>query len=94
MTTKTEKVTVAHLVYNYYAKADNHNMTPLELQEGYSKIEIPGEGAEVHQKMDYAIKNKAFKTGLFNVQTISPDQYENAMKFVEGAKHREKDESN
>jgi len=92
MTTKTEKVTVAHLTYNYWKiqgiQVDAHR----ELQEGYSKIEIPGEGAEVHQKMDYAIMNKALKTGLFNVQTISPDQYENAMKFVEGAKTREKDE--
>ena len=94
MTTKTEKVTVAHLVYNYYAKADNHNMSPLELQEGYSKIEIPGEGAEIQQKMDYAIKNKALKTGLFNVRTITPKDYDLAMSLIAGAKTREKDESN
>ena len=92
MTTKTEKVTVAHLTYNYYSKADNHTMTQLELQEGFDKIQIPGEGAEVHQKMDYAIKNKAFKTGLFNVRTITTKEYELAMDLLEGA--RSKDESN
>jgi len=75
------KVTVAHLTYNYFAKADNGITTPVELQEGYSMLQIPGEGAEVQERMHLAILNKATQCGLFNIQTISPDQYENAMKF-------------
>ena len=75
------KVTVAHLTYNYYTKENNYMDTIPELVEGYSKIELPGEGAEVQERMHLAILNKATQCGLFNIQTISPDQYENAMKF-------------
>ncbi len=94
MTTKTEKVTVAHLTYNYWKVEGLSVDAPKELQEGYSKIEIPGESLEVNQKMDYAIKNKALKCGLFNLRTITPKDYELAISLIAGAKQRKKDESN
>ena len=76
-----QKITVAHLTYNYNTKKDNFHTSKPVMVEGYSKIEIPGEGKEVEEKMHLAILNKASNYGWYNIKTITPDQYENAMKF-------------
>jgi hypothetical protein len=71
-----QKITVAHLKFNYYAKKDNKRSTPLELTEGYYMISIPGEGKEVQEKMRMAIINYGEKLGLFDIKTITQEEYE------------------
>ena len=81
MTIVTPKVTIAYLTYNYWDIEHNTLDSKKELTEGYSMLQIPGEGAEVEANMKLAIMNKATQCGLFNLQTITPKEYENAMQF-------------
>lgn len=83
------KVTVAHLTYNYNAKADNMQTTIPTVQTGYHKIELPGEGKEVQERMHLAILNKATQCGLYNIQTITPEEYETGLKWVDLANKQE-----
>jgi len=77
-----QKITVAHLTYNYNTKKDNLPTTKPHMVEGFSKIEIPGEGPEVEEKMHLAILNKASNYGWYNIKTITPKEYENGLKWV------------
>ena len=80
-----QKATVAHLKFNYIHKVGNHTNNERTIREGYRQILIPGEGAEVQQRMGLAIKNYAMNYGLFDIVTISPEEYNKA---------KEKNESN
>tara|TARA_R110000803_G_scaffold24966_5_gene59840 strand:+ start:565 stop:807 length:243 start_codon:yes stop_codon:yes gene_type:complete len=77
----TDKVTVAHLKFNYYC-CDSIYQARLagdrvELT-GYRLMELPGEGAEVQEKMDYAILNYSANYGLYNMEIIKPEEYASA----------------
>ena len=56
-------------------KVGNQRNGERTIQEGYRQLVIPGEGTEVHERMGLAIKNYAMNYGLFNVTTISPEEY-------------------
>ena len=80
-----QKATVAHLKFNYMHKVGNQRNGDTTVQEGYNIITIPGEGSEIQEKMRLAIINYGMKLGLFNIETISPEEYNKA---------KEKHESN
>lgn len=70
------KLTVAHIKFNYYTKIGNKHNSPKEITEGYHRISIPGEGKEVNEKIRMAILNYGMKLGLFDIKTISQEEYE------------------
>ena len=79
--------TVAHLAFNYYDCNSNSIEAERRIKTGYKQVIIPGEGEGVHEKMDYAIKNYAANCGLFDVQTITPEQYEDGLAFQQKTKN-------
>lgn len=73
-----QKITVAHLKYNLVHKVGNSIYADKEVHEHYTQLALPGEGEQVKQKMNLAIKNFAYKYGLFNIQSVSPEEYNKA----------------
>jgi len=73
-----QKITVAHLKYNLFYKEGNDIHDTKQVQEHYTQLALSGEGEQVKRKMDLAIKNFAYKYGLFNIQSVSPEEYNKA----------------
>lgn len=80
--------TVAHLAFNFYDCDSNSFEAERRIKTGYKQVIVPGEGEEVREQMEHAIKNYAGKYGLFDVQTITPEQYEDGLAFQEKTKNK------